>query len=160
VTGWAGGALLRFRRKKSRTPRMMSPIATAPPPTAPPIIAPVFEEPPPPPEEGDVAAAGRGAVGTGVVVTIEGPAGLLVVGGEVVTVDPFGVVGLATTAPGVQLKRPEESGLCTTYTRVSTYFHCTSGEPRGRALVTTSTTIFKSAAPQLLHIKIRTIRTQ
>jgi hypothetical protein len=98
-------------------PRMMSPIATAPPPTAPPIIAPVFEEPPPPPPEvADIAAAGLGAVGIGVVVTVVGPgAGVLVVGGEVVTVDPFCVVGfVAAATPGVQLKRPEESVLCTT----------------------------------------------
>jgi hypothetical protein len=91
-------------------------MATAPPPTAPPIIAPVFEEPPPPPpEEEDIAAAGLGAVGTGVVVTVVAPgAGVLVVG-EVVTVDPFCVVGfVAAATPGVQLKRPEESVLCTT----------------------------------------------
>jgi hypothetical protein len=116
VTGWAG-ALLRLRRKKSRMPRTMSPIATAPPPTAPPIMAPVFEEPPPPPpEEVDVAAAGLGAVGTGVVVTVVGPgAGELVVEGEVVVVEPLCVVGFVTAAaPGVQLKRPDESVLCTT----------------------------------------------
>jgi len=104
----------------------MRPIATAPPPTAPPIMAPLLDEPPPPPpEEEEVAGAGVGVIGTGVVVTVVGA-------GEEELVDTAVVVDVGTdtvdlvveaaadavwttaTAPGVKLRRPEESVLCTT----------------------------------------------
>lgn len=109
------------------------------PPTAPPIMAPLFDEPPPPPpDEEEVAAskvsdlfedrvnanlrAGVGIVGTGVVVTVvNGVVGTddeVVVGADVLVLvnqeAAADEVGTTAATPGVQLKRPEESVLCTT----------------------------------------------